>query len=148
MLDALSTPDDYAPAYDVLAVFDVTRDGIEYRVTLTHDTDVRPTDYDCYTPADVAAWGRDEWCYVVVKVAAIIPGFDVSESDDYLGGVEYAPAGYAGFTATIDDDYIRDAHPVPDMIEEVRAGLVKIRDAAPRPSLPEYLATLDLTPAA
>lgn len=34
----------------------------------SHDYDATPMDYDCYTPAQVAAWERDEWSFVVVSV--------------------------------------------------------------------------------
>lgn len=128
----------------VLSTFKVTRDGIGYRVTLFLDTDANPNDADCYTSEDVKAWRNDEWCYVTVKVAALIPGYDVSETDDYLGSVEYAPLGYAGFSGvTLDDDYMRDVHPVPEMIDVVRQALARLRDSE-QPSVQDHLRTLDL----
>lgn len=62
-----------------------------FRVRLTHDADVHPEeDYDCYDEEDIAAWKRDDWCFVIIE---LVPedefGVTYEAARDFLGGVEW-----------------------------------------------------------
>lgn len=37
---------------------------IKFVVEIHNDYDVKPTDFDCYSPADIKAWENGEWHYV------------------------------------------------------------------------------------
>jgi hypothetical protein len=55
-----------------------------WRIRLEPDWDTKPTEFDCYSEADIIAWKRDEWRYVV----AIVNDEDTGVRS-VLGGVEY-----------------------------------------------------------
>lgn len=51
--------------------------GITFVATLEHDTDTRPTDFDCYTPEQIRDWKNDEWRYVGIVVTALFEGIEI-----------------------------------------------------------------------
>lgn len=85
--------------------------GVSVTVSLDFDHDTRSSDHDCYSPEDLAAWRRDEWCYVEVTVALT----DCPNVFDSLWGVEYGTAP----SWSVDMDKIVSEHPVPDMLGEL-----------------------------
>lgn len=83
--------------------------GRSLTVVIVPDGDARPTDYECYTGEDLAAWSRGDWQYVGVLI------MDGDTELDALWAVEYGsmPTGELGL------DHIVGTHPVPDMLSEV-----------------------------
>jgi len=112
--------------------------GLSWRVSLDDDEWLTAPEGDCYTPTQVAAFGRD-WQYVIVTVTPVIAGCDLDGLTETLGAVEYGT-----YTLTDDDDnvtgtreidldYLIDGmpdddggYPVPDMIREAKAQLAKM----------------------
>lgn len=45
-------------------VADYKKDGFRIVAQLVHDSDTKPTDYDCYSDKEIAAWEKDKWCFV------------------------------------------------------------------------------------
>ena len=79
---------------------------------ISPDYDTRPTDFDCYTPAQVAAWERDEWQFVVVSV--FVEDADGREwGRDVLGGVEYG-----SFVLTDEQDNVTGADDVDPLADK------------------------------
>jgi len=69
----------------------VELDGRTFTVVAEHDSDVRPDEFDCYDPADVAAWEADRWEYVIITVTTEVDG---SEGSDSLGAVDIGDYWY------------------------------------------------------
>lgn len=58
-----------------------------FRVTLTSDAGLRPeNDGEWAKPEDIAAWKRNDWCYVVVTVTPVDRLGRVWEANAYSGG--------------------------------------------------------------
>jgi hypothetical protein len=85
-------------------------DGHEVTFTILQDHDAKPTDYDCYSAEDKAAWARDKWTFVVV--VARIPYGEAAVS-----GVEYG----AFPACLIDMDRIIADHG-DDLLSEILAN--------------------------
>jgi hypothetical protein len=62
-----------------------------YRITIEHDTDPVPEEYDCYDVETTAAWHRNEWSFVVVTVTPVLRagGVVFEYAAASLGAVEY-----------------------------------------------------------
>lgn len=123
----------------------IERDGIRFRVAVHDDYDTSPGDFDCYTEAQKRAFRAGDWQFVFVTVTPVMDGLDDGNPgylSDSLGGVEYGT-----FTCTTEDDEVTEvreidldymiggppghpewAHPVPDMIQEVKASLRAVRN--------------------
>lgn len=86
-------------------------DGSVTHMWIEPDHDVSPTDFDCYSPENIAAWRRDEWRYVVVMVSDEDTG-----GRAILGGVEY------GLTLDDGSTYGMDRI-VEDHLDDLRAEL-------------------------
>ncbi|MEV4454454.1 hypothetical protein [Microbispora sp. NPDC049633] len=100
---------------------EITRDGITYRVDVYPDTDATPNDADCYSPADIAAWRRDDWHFVGVVVTPIVNGVEIGGADASLWGLQY---GWApSWRRYIDTDELVGEYPVPDMIADIAGRL-------------------------
>jgi hypothetical protein len=56
-------------------------------ITLRPDSDNSPSDYDCYSPEDVAAFQLGNWQFVTVEVIVSCHGAEVGS--DVIGGVEH-----------------------------------------------------------
>jgi hypothetical protein len=99
-------------------------EGVKYRVQIEPDYDAKPTDYDCYTPKQVTAWGDDRWQFVGVVVSALLDGLDPEWFTASLWGIEYGSLPLTdeadNLTGETYDDgaYIRN-EVVPDLISEV-----------------------------
>lgn len=108
--------------------------GLSYRIDIVPDYDAdSPADLlypeGSYTQKQVDAWERDEWSYVGVIVTPKIADMDLDRFADSLWCVEY---GYYLLTDDQDnetgrtwlgmDEFIK-THPVPDMLEQVKAQL-------------------------
>jgi hypothetical protein len=111
------------------------RDGITYRIDLYDDEEANADPAgqgDVYDgdPAALEAHARGDWQFAGVVVTPIIDGTEISGASDSLWSVEVGsyegwksdalPGGYIG------REYLTDVHPVPDMIGEVRANLLKL----------------------
>lgn len=95
----------------------------DFRVRLFHDGDVHPTDYDCYSPEDFAAWLRDDWRFVTVEVDPVDEFGAVYESArDSLGAVEWGSRA----EVTIDRERLQEWH-IKDMAIEAAASADEIR---------------------
>lgn len=46
----------------------IVKGDATYVVRVEEDVDVRPHDYDCYSPEMIEAWENDEWRYVALSV--------------------------------------------------------------------------------
>jgi hypothetical protein len=58
----------------------------DMRAVLHADDDTKPTDFDCYSDAEIAAWAQDEWRFVGVVVTASLGGTDLGSAS--LWGVD------------------------------------------------------------
>lgn len=94
---------------DIIDSRTIVHRGRTLTVTVMADPDAAPTDVECYTAEDVAAWYRDEWCYVGVLIT------EGPIEVDALWRVEF---GCLNASTTIDMDRIIADHPVPDMLGE------------------------------
>jgi hypothetical protein len=65
-----------------------TREGFDFVATLQHDTDTKPTDFDCYDPEDVTRWKNDEWFYVGVVLSVSRNGVELSDHAASLWGID------------------------------------------------------------
>jgi len=83
--------------YDVIAGDSITCtvDGTDYTATMHYDSSTIPEDFECYTPEEIKAWKRDEWCFVGIVVTAerggvylgtfaSLWGIESDSSPDYL----------------------------------------------------------------
>ena len=75
-----------------------THEGWTINVTTTYD-DTVPTNYDCYTSAQVRAWERDDWYFCGCIVTASREGVQLGEAS--LWGIECNL-----FTYTDEDDNV------------------------------------------
>lgn len=64
-----------------------------------HDPDMRPTDFDCYSPKDIDAWNRGEWSFVGIVLSAFVGDVCVAEYAASLWGID---CNYPGS----DNDYL------------------------------------------
>jgi hypothetical protein len=82
------------------------QDGKVTRIWIEPDHDTKPTDFDCYSAADIAAWRHDEWRYVGVLVSDEDTGGRAS-----LWGVEYGLTLENGLVIGMDqivESYLND----------------------------------------
>lgn len=92
--------------------------GVYFRVDIDPDYDAKPTDADCYSDADVTAWRNGDWRYVGVTVSVS----DHPSMSDSLWAIEFGSMP----TAEITLSRLINDHPVPDMVSELRAQVVKL----------------------
>lgn len=94
-------------------------EGFTLRAHLEHDGDTKPTDFDCYSADDTAAWDRDEWQYVGVIVTASKAGVDLGDAS--LWGVDMNfPGSDNSYLATVAEELQGEA------IEAARAKLAEL----------------------
>jgi len=101
-----------------------THDGFSLRAEKIYDEDSRPSDYECYTPKQVAAWERDEWEFVGLVVTASVENVELGSSS--LWSIESGR-----FVCTDDNDNvteIRNCDPLydGDYINEISAEAVAV----------------------
>lgn len=77
--------DSYACAGDSIKW---TAEGFELVATLEHDTDTKPTDYECYSVDRIKRWKNDEWFYVGVVIAVLFNGHEITDHAASLWGIE------------------------------------------------------------
>jgi hypothetical protein len=65
-----------------------TREGFDFVARLQHDTDTKPTDFDCYDAEDVTRWKNDEWFYVGVVLSVSRNGVELSDHAASLWGID------------------------------------------------------------
>ena len=65
-----------------------TREGFDFVARLQHDTDTKPTDFDCYDAEDVQRWRDDEWFYVGVVLSVSRNGVELSDHAASLWGID------------------------------------------------------------
>ncbi|MFD4406667.1 hypothetical protein ACFWPH_28290 [Nocardia sp. NPDC058499] len=86
----------------VLGVRDLPpQNGFDLRAVLVPDIDSTPYDADCYSAEDIAAWQRDDWCYVELWVIASRCGIRLG--DACIGNIEF------GSLAELECDPLPDA---------------------------------------
>jgi len=58
--------------YDVIAGDSIscTVDGTDYTATIRYDSHTTPYDFECYTPEQIKACKRGDWCFVGIEVTA------------------------------------------------------------------------------
>lgn len=92
--------------------------GVFFQVDIDPDHDPKPTDFECYSDADIKAWQEGAWRYVGVTVSVREhPSITTS-----LWGVEWGE----GAEWRVDMSKIIVAHPVPDMVTELRADVATL----------------------
>jgi hypothetical protein len=52
----------------------------DMRAVLHDDPDTKPTDFECYSDDQIAAWAQDEWFYVGVVVTASLAGTELGSA--------------------------------------------------------------------
>jgi hypothetical protein len=62
-------------------------DGVVYTAILSYDSVCRPTDFDCYSDDQVAAWWNEDWFFVGITICAEFAGIEL-ESLESLWGIE------------------------------------------------------------
>jgi hypothetical protein len=83
---------DNFPQFDAYACegdrIEWTRKGFDFVARLQHDTDTKPTDFECYAPADIKRWKNDEWFYVGVVLSVSRNGVKLSDHAASLWGID------------------------------------------------------------
>lgn len=87
-------------------------EGWTVRAEISPDLDARPTEYDCYTPAQVRAWREDVWQFVHVSVR-VTDAHGREWGSDGLGANEY------GRFPLTDEDGTETGDSYPDPFEQV-----------------------------
>jgi hypothetical protein len=97
-----------------------SRDGFDFRATVHADDDTSPTDYDCYSAEQIAAWRADEWRFVGVEVTASAAGVELGDAS--LWGVD---CNFPGGT----NDHLREvaADLETEALAAARAKLEQLR---------------------
>lgn len=72
---------------DTAVVFRHAATNTEVVITLHPDSDSSPSDYECYSPEDVAAFQLGNWQFVTLDVIVSCHGAEVGS--DVIGGVEH-----------------------------------------------------------
>jgi hypothetical protein len=65
-----------------------TAEGFDIVARLEHDTDTKPTDFDCYDTEDIGRWRGDEWFYVGVVLSVSRNGVELSGHAASLWGID------------------------------------------------------------
>jgi hypothetical protein len=55
---------------------------------IEYDTDTKPTDFDCHTPEQIAAWRKDDWFFVGVVLRVYVNNIKLLDHATSLWGVE------------------------------------------------------------
>jgi hypothetical protein len=63
-------------------------EGFDLCARVWRDSDTKPTEYDCYEPADIERWKNDEWFYCGVVVSVSLNGVELSDHASSLWGVD------------------------------------------------------------
>ena len=63
-------------------------EGFDIVAHLEYDTDIKPTDSDCYAPEDVQRWRDDKWFYVGVVLSVSRNGVELSDHAASLWGID------------------------------------------------------------
>lgn len=64
-----------------------SRDGFTVTLIMEPDRDTDPREFDCYSDADVDAWQRDDWRYVLLSAHVEWDGIEIGQG--LIGGVEH-----------------------------------------------------------
>ena len=67
--------------------------SVEVRATIKHDGHSRPSDYECYTPADCESWRQGEWYFCGVVFSVRANGRSVDEHHESLWGIDVNNSG-------------------------------------------------------
>lgn len=94
-----------------------------FRVVVSHDTDTRPDEFDCFDAADMAGWKADAWQFVVITVTPFLEGMTFDGAAEVLGGVTWGHIG----GRWLDKEYAMNSHPVPEMIRDAATAADEIR---------------------
>lgn len=62
-------------------------EGFDITATLIADSDTRPSDSECYTKKQIAAWENDDWFYVGVVLGVTKNGVALDDHAASLWGV-------------------------------------------------------------
>lgn len=96
-----------------------------FHVSLTHDGgETRPDqEYDCYDAEDIAAWKRDEWCFVTVDVTPVDEFKTIyARAMESLGAVEWGDMPGVTITRKSLEDLIQPM--AEESVTSVRSRLV------------------------
>lgn len=89
------------------------------RATIVPDYDSRATDFDCYSPEQLAAWARDDWSYVGV-VLSIHWGDEIE--------LDRNAASLWGLECNLDDDNSYLSEAANELIPLAIARATELRD--------------------
>ena len=111
-----------APTYICAGDTYATNEGaFTIRARIRFDGHARPTDYQCYTDEDIAAWQRDEWFYCGVVLRVSFNGIDLDTEHVSLWGVEANLNGDNSHVFDVANDMI------PGALVEAKARLRDIK---------------------
>lgn len=65
-----------------------TVDGTDFTARIEYDETTTPSDFECYSPEQINAWGRDDWCFVGVVIEAKRNGIPLGGWLTSLWGIE------------------------------------------------------------
>lgn len=118
--------------------WEITRQGITYRVDVTTDEDSNYGDItgndEGLSPSDVEAHKRGDWLYVGVTVTPLVDGRAIDQAADSIWATQWGtmPAetepwqGGQHEEIRIGRESIEE-YPVPDLVSEARGNLEKFR---------------------
>jgi hypothetical protein len=99
-----------------------TREGFTLTATVHPDTDTKPTDFDCYSDDQIAAWAADEWMFVGLIVTVCVVG--VKLTDTSLWGID---CNFPRADGSRDNSYLSEV--ADELAEEaMHDARVKARD--------------------
>jgi len=63
-------------------------DGFDIVARVEHDSDTKPTDFDCYDDDQIEAWRNDEWFFGGVVLSVSRNGVDLADHGASLWGID------------------------------------------------------------
>lgn len=101
--------------------------GFEFTARLVQDTDVRPEEFDCYTPKQIQAWKDDKWHYFGLVLSANYNGADCGEHLASLWGIE---GNFPSRRKNPNEYFLEVANDLlPEALQEAQKELEKLRQA-------------------
>lgn len=63
-------------------------EGFDISARVEFDGDTKPTDFDCYSKSEIAAWKNEEWFFCGIVLSVSRNGVELSDHVASLWGVE------------------------------------------------------------
>jgi hypothetical protein len=99
-----------------------TCEGFDFVASLQHDTDTKPTDFECYETADIERWKNDEWFYCGLVLSVSFKGIELSDHAASLWGIDCNFGPDNAYLSEVAQDLEAEA------LEIARAEVARIRE--------------------